>query len=201
MSRPWPLLIVTQSGILHISDAQNAENDSDYDCRCGRTLNSRGCSHYSIDTSGEEELSDEFSTGEYKTRRRWFFKGGIRLCSKCGTPEDFDAAVDKYRLEQARYREETDAADRRRRDIRKELEKRAGSILTQIALSDCFDREGCKVGAFDVSLKSGTLKFTVDDFEFEIRVVNLGALVEAAEAEEASTECAGAHASGHEDTH
>jgi len=200
MSRPWPLLIVTKAGVLHISDAQNAEDDSNYDCRCGRTLSFRGCHHHSSTSSNcytsEDYPFDEFSTGEYKTARSWFYKGGLKLCPKCGAAADFDAAVDKYREEWKKYEEEKDADTRLRRDIRLKLEKRVGEILMKIAMADVFDSDDCKVDAFDGSLSKGVLKFTIDEFEFEISVTNLGYVVEdkaaaIEEAEESSTECVG----------
>lgn len=193
MSRLWSLLIVTKSGVLHISDAQNAENDSNYDCRCGRTLGSRGSCHYPIDTSGGEEPSDEFSTGEYKTRRNWFFKGGVKLCSKCGTPEDFDAAADKYREERAKHREEMDAVSRVRREISEELEKRIAEILDGLVTG--------QLDEFPCAHEDGELRFWVGECEFSVTCENLQQLVEEAvsekesrpstECERASTECGG----------
>jgi len=172
MSRPWPLLIVTKSGVIHISDAQNAEDDSDYDCRCGRTLGSRGSYHYSVDTSGEEGPSDEFVSGEHKRRRSYFFKGGLKLCAKCGSPEDFDAAVDKYREEMAKHREEMDAASRVRREISEELEKRVAEILDGLVTG--------QLEEFPCAHEDGALRFWVGEFEFSVTCENLQRLAEEA---------------------
>jgi hypothetical protein len=171
------LLIVTSSGVIHISDAQNAEDSLDYDCRCGKTLGHRGCSHHHSASTGPEEPSDYFSRGEHERERYWF-KGGLKLCKKCGSPEDFDAAVDKYRAEWRKYEEEQDAEERRRWGIREELYAEVERFLEGLAQN--------QLKEFSCRVEEGKLKFQAGEIRFLLKTENICLLVE----ERASTECA-----------
>jgi hypothetical protein len=187
MSRPWPLLIVTKSGVVHISDPEDADGGTlDYACRCGRKLSFRGsnmdCIH-SQSVTGDEEPSDEFSSGEYKQRRAWFYKGGLKLCSKCGTPEDFDAAVDKYREETHRRDQERKEESSRRAVVLKKLRERASEILDGLVTG--------QLEEFPCAHEDGELRFWVGEMQFSVKCENLYELAEqlVEEEESPSTEC------------
>ena len=186
--RPWPLLIVTKSGIVHISDEQADVSGDGYKCRCGKELSSRN-DHHSLTSSNcwtnDREPFDEFSTGEYKR----FYKGGVKLCRNCGTAEDFDAAVDKYRLERDRWEDRQDDESRARAEIRGVLKTELSLIFDHLVEHEleefpCANQERSE---FDPP----KLEIHIGEFKLVVEAENFWRLVDekAAEAAEASTEC------------
>jgi hypothetical protein len=195
MSRPWPLLIVTKSGVLHISDPEDDGSGTlVYECRCGRALGFRGNDvlgvHWGIVT-GKEDPSEQFVSGEYKKMRSFYYAGGLKLCKKCGEAKDFDIAVDSYRAEKYALQQSQDGERNRRHAIEAELEG-IGAELTDILMASSLKTLGC------TKVESRTVKFQMEGLEFCLRVENIDELVhERMEAgydpRKPSTECAGAH--------
>jgi hypothetical protein len=151
--RGWPLLVVTASGTIHISRA-NAPS-----CKvcteCGRETSYQGT------YSGSPEQIRK-ADGR-KVEGRWEWENDMKLCSRCGTVEEFALALEESR--RALKENEKKRGERVDR-INEATEKAMAATRATIAAEVLYGVQGVD----DVVHENWGIKFTLNGKRLELRL-------------------------------